>query len=84
MWGTTSTLGPLPWEAAVMRSVIGDSFLKAANATGRRCPFAQKHPNPEAPPKTRREGEGKGGGGRKKKGGKEGREERRILGSVWE
>ena len=45
----------------------------------------QKHPNPEAPPKTRREGEGKGGGGRKKKkGGKEGREERRILGSVWE
>jgi hypothetical protein len=24
-----------------MRSVIGDSFLKAANATGRRCPFAQ-------------------------------------------
>jgi hypothetical protein len=45
----------------------------------------QKHPNPEAPPKTRREGEGKGGGGRKKKkGGKEGREERRVLGSVWE
>ena len=36
MWGATSTLGPLPSWAAVMRSVIGDSFLKAANATGRR------------------------------------------------
>ena len=32
MWGATSTLGPLPCWAAVMRSVIGDSFLKAANA----------------------------------------------------
>ena len=42
MWGATSTLGPLPRWAAVMRSVIGDSFLKAANATGRRCPFAHK------------------------------------------
>ena len=46
MWGATSTLGPLPSRAAVMRSVIGDSFLKAANATGRRCPFAQASPSP--------------------------------------
>ena len=46
MWGATSTLGPLPRWAAVMRSVIGDSFLKAANATGRRCPFAQASPSP--------------------------------------
>jgi len=29
-----------------MRSVIGDSFLKAANATGRRCAFAQASPSP--------------------------------------
>ena len=33
MRGATSTLGALPCWAAVMRSVIGDSFLKAANAT---------------------------------------------------
>jgi hypothetical protein len=46
MRGATSTLGPLPCRAAVMRSVIGDSFLKAANATGRRCPFAQASPSP--------------------------------------
>lgn len=46
MRGATSTLGPLPCSAAVMRSVIGDSFLKAANATGRRCPFAQASPSP--------------------------------------
>ena len=45
MWGTTSTLGPLPCLAALVRSVIGDSFLKAANATGRRCPFAQASPS---------------------------------------
>ena len=46
MRGATSTLGALPCWAAVMRSVIGDSFLKAANATGRRCPFAQASPSP--------------------------------------
>ncbi len=33
MRGATSTLGPSPCWAASMRSVIGDSFLKAANAT---------------------------------------------------
>ena len=33
MWEATSTLGLRPYAAAVMRSVIGDSFLNAANGT---------------------------------------------------
>jgi hypothetical protein len=42
MRGATSTLGPLPCSAASMRSVIGDSFLKAANATRPSLSFRAK------------------------------------------
>jgi hypothetical protein len=49
----TSTLGPLPCRAAVMRSVIiGDSFLRADR---RRCPFASPPRTKECSPATKPE-----------------------------